>query len=516
MKAKLLLLLTIITTQLFAQAPVIQWEKSYGGSANDVARCIIPTFDGGYAVAGNTSSDDSMVTGHHLGLDFWVIKIDAFGNLQWQKDLGGLYSDQAFSIVQTPDSGFVVSGTSESNDGEVSGNHAFGLGDYWLLKLNSAGVLQWQKCYGGTSFDNGYQAINTSDGGFAFIGAGGSLDGDMNNLYGGNDFWLVKTDDTGHIEFQKVFGGSTGDYGYSVVQANDGGYVMTGMTLSNDIDVNGNHGGDDYWVVKCNDTGMFVWQTCLGSTGGDNARWITKSNDGGFVVVGSAGENDGNVTGFNGVYDYWAVKLDSLGGVVWQKCYGGYNDDKAYSVTPTQDGGFAILGFEMSEDTNVTGNHGNNHDFWLVKIDANGNKQWEHAYGGQGDEDGYSVIQIADGSFVLAGNSNGANGDVSHGLGQGDFWVVKLTAAGSSVYNLNQTVTVDLFPNPVSSELTISSSQLTGATISISDISGRELLHDLSVLSSKTLNLKSLVSGIYFLRVESEDGSVTVKKFIKE
>ncbi|MCD6097265.1 T9SS type A sorting domain-containing protein [bacterium] len=168
--------------------------------------------------------------------------------IQWQKCLGGSGYDYAYSIQQTDDGGFIVAGYSNSNDGDVSGNH--GERDYWVVKLNSAGDLVWQKSLGGSSWDEAWSIQQTSDGGFIVAGYSESNDGDVSGHHGGYDYWVVKLDSAGDIVWQKCLGGSYWDYAYSIQQTFDGGYIVAGESRSNNGDVSGNHGWGDYWVVK--------------------------------------------------------------------------------------------------------------------------------------------------------------------------------------------------------------------------------------------------------------------------
>ena len=236
---------------------------------------------------------------------------------QWQKSLGGTNNDQAYSIQQTTDGGYIVAGWSSSIDGDVTGNH--GGNDYWVVKLNSSGTIAWQKSFGGSNDDYAYSIQQTNDGGYIVAGWSRSNDGDVTGHYGTTnyyDYWVVKLNSTGTIEWQKSLGGSDHDYAYSIWQTTDGGYIVTGRSYSNDGDVTGNHGGDDYWVVKLNSTGTIAWQKSLGGTNNDQAYSIQQTNDGGYIVAGRSYSNDENVTGHHGTanyYDYWVVKLNSTG-----------------------------------------------------------------------------------------------------------------------------------------------------------------------------------------------------------
>jgi hypothetical protein len=244
----LILLFSALNINAQISPPSIQWQKCLGGTLNEIATSIQQTFDGGYIAAGKTQSNDGDVSGNHGGDDIWVVKIDSSGNIRWQKSLGG--SDYEFTsspIQQTSDGGYIVAGVSESNDGDVTGHHYDYVNniysdDYWVVKLDTIGNIQWQKCLGG-SFSNGACSIQqTSDGGYIVAGASSSNDGDVTGNHGNMDYWLVKLNNSGNIQWQKSLGGLGDDFDvFSVRQTYDKGYIVSGLSESNDGDVSGNH-----------------------------------------------------------------------------------------------------------------------------------------------------------------------------------------------------------------------------------------------------------------------------------
>ncbi|MDD3713087.1 MAG: hypothetical protein PHZ28_06310, partial [Candidatus Izemoplasmatales bacterium] len=268
--------------------------------------------------------------------------------IEWQKCLGGTNDDRAYSIQQTSDGGFIVASITGSNDGDVSGNH--GYDDAWVVKLNSSGNIEWQKCLGGTSYDVANSIQQTSDGGFIVSGYTGSNDGDVSGKYGATDYWIVKLNSSGDIEWQKCLGGIYDDFAYSIQQTNDGGFIVAGFKESNESDMSGNHGAIDALVVKLNSSGDIEWQKCLGGTDYDSAHSIQQISDGGFIVAGRTRSNNGDVSGNHGACDGWVVKLNSSGDIEWQKCLGGTDNDYANSIQQTSDGGFIVAGGTWSND----------------------------------------------------------------------------------------------------------------------------------------------------------------------
>jgi hypothetical protein len=285
----------------------LQWQKTLGGTNLDVAYSIQPTPDGGYIMAGETVSTNGNVIGNHGSNDVWVVKLSSTGNLQWQKTLGGTNADVAYSIQPTPDGGYIFAGFTGSTNGDVTGNH--GGQDSWVVKLSSTGSLQWQKCLGGINYDRAQSIQPTPDGGYIVVGYTGSTNGDVTGNHGGSDTWVVKLSSTGSIQWQKALGGTGDDFAFSSQPTPDGGYIVAGVTQSNNGDVTGSHGSKDAWVVKLSSTGSLQWQKCLGGTGYDEAQSIQPTPDGGYIVAVYTTSTDGDIIGNHGYYDAWVVKL---------------------------------------------------------------------------------------------------------------------------------------------------------------------------------------------------------------
>jgi hypothetical protein len=389
--------------------PGIQWQKSLGSSYSGFGIIIISsvqqTNDGGYILAGNSYSNGEDVSGHHGSdgsRDYWIVKLYSTGVIEWQKSLGGTGMDTAWSIKQTSDSGYIVAGASTSNDGDVTGNH--GDSDFWIVKLDSIGNQQWQKSLGGTDTDSALSIQQTSDGGYIVAGSSGSNDDDVSGNHGGSDFWVVKLDSSGNQQWQKSLGGTGVESAWSIQQTRDSGYIVAGASTSNDGDVTGNHGDSDFWVVKLDTGGNLQWQKSLGGLGEDDALSIQQTGDGGYIVAGGSRSNNDDASGNHGDMDYWVVKLDTGGNLQWQESLGGTGVDVAYSIQQTGDGGYIVAGYSTSNDGDVTGNHGGS-DFWVVKLDSSGNQQWQKCLGGSSGDDACSIQQTSDGGYIVAGPS---------------------------------------------------------------------------------------------------------------
>ena len=352
--------------KLNSDGGVIQWKKTYGGISNEFLSKIKQTTDGGYIIAGYTDSGDSGdVTVNHGGTDGWIVKINASGQLLWQISIGGTQSDVLTDIYQLSDGSYIVSGGTASNDGDVTGNH--GIFDAWVIKISATGVLQWQKVYGGTNFDYFSSIKVTTDGGYILAGETQSNNGDVSGNHGTSDFWIVKINATGVLQWQKTLGGTLNDYAYSIEKTSDGGYITAGRSNSNNGNVTGNKGFDDVWVVKLSASGVLQWQKTYGGTSSEGANSIHQTTDGGYIIGAGTFSDSGDVIGSHGEGEFWLLKINNTGTIQWQKALGGIPFDYAKDMQKTTDGGYILTGESASNDGDVTGNHGSS-DCWVVKL----------------------------------------------------------------------------------------------------------------------------------------------------
>lgn len=416
---------------LYAQAPVIDWQRVLGGSGNEVAYCVALTSDGGYITAGYTTSNDGDASGlHGNGEDVWVIKFSNTGTLEWQKCLGGNGSEVAMVIQQTKDGGYILGGiTLNSNDGDVNGSRNGT--NAWVVKLSSTGNIEWQRCYGSGSGEELATIQQTKDGGYILVGSATANGYDVSGFHGGagGDIWVVKINSSGAIEWQKCYGGTNPDRGKYIQQTADGGYIVTGSTNSADGDVKNYHAGMDYWVLKISANGTLEWSKCYGGSGDEKPDKIIQTTDQGYILCGYTYlSSDGDVSGNHGNSDYWILKLDAAGNIQWKKCLGGpgFEGGNASDIIQTVDGGYVFAGSSGADGGQVSGYHGGGYDGWVVKLDAGGNITWENSYGGSSWDDIYSIKEISEGKYVFAGFTGSNDGDVVNN-GNGSFWVATLT-----------------------------------------------------------------------------------------
>jgi len=426
MRSYLLLILTIFlaVTEIKAQSIAsIEWQSAFGGSEIDSCRDIEETSDGGAIFIGDTRSSDGDVSNFNGDRDYWIVKTDSNGTIEWESAFGGTDDDFGTSIEQTSDGGYIAIGSSKSTDGDIS--NPVGIFNIWVIKLNSAGVIEWEKSYGGSLGNLGASIKEIPSGGYIFAGQSNSIDGDVTSNNGNYDMWVVKIDVNGTIVWENSYGGSDFDYASDVHPTTDGGYVISGTTLSNDGDVTGFHGTRDFWVVKTDQFGNIEWQNALGGSGYDTSSSVVETLDNGFLVFGTTGSYDGDVTHNHPGSDMWLVKLLPNGQIDWQNSYGSNYADNGFYASQTQDGNYFISG-RAYIGGDVTGNNGN-YDYWIATLTPTGQIIWQDSYGGSETERDGKAKETSDGGFIMGGTTSSNDGDVSGFNGYRDFWVVKLS-----------------------------------------------------------------------------------------
>jgi hypothetical protein len=358
----------------------------------------------------------------------------------WDKTFGGTKDDPLSSVIHTIDGGYIVCGQIRSADGDITdGNN--GETDLGVIKLDALGNKVWDKTLGGSSNDNFNSVIQTNDGGYLLCGYTESNNGDISDGNNGKkDIWIIKLNANGIKVWDKTFGGSGDEAGASIIQTSDGQYIFCGSTESSNGDVsNGNRGYNDIWIVKINSNGNKIWDKTFGGSGSDNANHIIETPNGEFVLLGHSSSKDRDVTdGNNGESDIWVVKISSSGNKIWDKTLGGSKSDLPYSNIEIAERGYIFCGITTSNDGDITdGNNGiNTWDVWVVKITDDGTKLWDKTYGGQSNDYGNSLIKTYDGNYIFCGITSSTDGDVTDkNKGQTDIWLVKITPNGSKIWD---------------------------------------------------------------------------------
>jgi hypothetical protein len=322
------------------------WEFTSSG-VDDQFNTVTTTTDGGYVAAGHRYRKD--VSGALTYTDILLVKLNASGSKVWEKTYGGSYNESAYKILKIADGGYVLAGSVSSSDGDIP--TSYGGHDMLLLKLDANGNKVWSKNYGGSKHEFFATLAATADGGYLLTGTTESNDGDVSGSHGSDDALVLKLDVNGNKLWSKTFGGSKGDGSRSIITTKDGGSIIVGYTNSSDGDVSGTHGSeDDVWLLKLDNNGQKTWQATLGGTDSDNGISIAALSDGSYMVLGQTFSNDGDVTENHGNADFWMVKVSSAGKKLWQKTFGSSYEDRSYAFTVTTDGNFLAAGIAFDSN----------------------------------------------------------------------------------------------------------------------------------------------------------------------
>lgn len=451
-----LLLMILNTIGIHSQPLSIEWQQCYGGNKYDIGYSIAKT-NIGYLVLCGTSSNDGNVIGNHGKSDYWVLNIDSLGNILWSKTYGGSEDDIASQMLPLSHKEYILFGSTSSTDGDVTGLH--GGYDFWIVSIDSIGNKMWQKPYGGSCTDLADKICMSSDSDYFCIGYSCSTDGDVTENKGIYDLWILKLRRDGSIKWERSLGSSNIDWGQCATATSNGGVIIGGLTTFVDGDVQCSlHGSCDSWVLKLDSTGQILWQHCYGGSNDENVNGIVVTNDGGYIFVGQTDSNDGDVSGNHGAEDVWVVKIDSLGNLIWQHCFGGSQMESVSFIKQSIDGNYYIGGSTFSNDGDVTGNHSLYpyfQDMWLLKITPQGDLLWQICFGGEGDEFLNDLLELPSGRIMLLGSTTTDNnsGDVNcnlHGPGTQDVWLIscKDTTLSYIKKNNGRINVISVFPNP--------------------------------------------------------------------
>jgi hypothetical protein len=400
-----------IFTKIDAQKNVLEdppreeWNETFGGTNYDEGRSVQQTTDGGYIITGYTNSFGAG------GYDVLLIKTDSNGSKEWDKTFGGEEDDKGYSVQQTSDGGYIITGYT----------HSFAVGGYdvWLIKTDSNGSKEWNETFGGTNFDEGFSVQQTTDGGYIVTGRTSSYGN------GGHDVWLIKTDSNGIEEWNETYGGPLYDYGYCVQQTTDGGYIIAGFSGAGHFDV---------WLIKTNSNGLKKWDKTFGGVASDGGYSVQQTVDGGYILIGVTSSYGA------GGSDAWLIKTDSNGDKEWDELFGGTDVDIGFSVQQTADEGYIITGYIFTYSTQ-------NYDAWLVKTDSDGYKEWDETFGDTDIDTGYFGQETADEGYILTGRTD------SYGSGGHDVWLIRIESDNCPPYEPsepipeNNSVNVDIATN---------------------------------------------------------------------
>lgn len=535
-EAKRWLLLSFLCT-ISTYSQDILWEKSFGGKNSEYLFDAIPTPDYGFILAGSSiSGKEGSKTNENKGnYDYWVWKMTEKGDLDWQKSFGGSADDHLQSIRLTNDGGFILAGISNSpKDGDKKEDNK-GQSDFWLIKLDAKGGEIWQRTIGGNGLENLYSIAPTSDGGY-IIGGTSSSDkspknesgkedkfGKTDASFGNLDYWVIKLNASGNIIWQKTYGGIYADELRSIEPTKDGGYIIGGYSNSpkSGNKTDDNFGEGDYWILKLDTAGEILWQKTIGGDQDDNLFVLTQTLDGGFIAGGSSnsGAMNSKTKGNGKGTDFWILKFDENGAIIWQETYDYGKLDVLTSIVENTDGTFLIGGYAQSEAQNSAalesgsigklpkaGDKEGINDYIALKINPNGEELWTQTVGSRGDEVLRKLIETRDGGYLLAGTSNGgASRDKNSSQGGNDFWVVKLKDKSKKE---KEKLLLEIIPNPaISYTNAIVNYDYDYGTATIFDLNGRSL-KSIAIKGEHTIpiELTNIPQGLYIIKVKTNNG----------
>ncbi len=502
-----------------AQFSLINKQQAIGCFSNDVKTdhiidkngdIILVGYMGGYPASACSLASRASAN----SFDGWVAKIDSNWNVKWSKNFGGTKEDRLWKVIECQE-GYITIGYTMSSDGDISASNK-GIYDIWVLRLNSNGDKLWSKTFGSSSADNAYDIIETSDKGFIIVGSLGMNDGDAasTTIKGSNDAWIIKLDASGNMIWQKTYGTSKSDYASTITQISNNSYILCGRASAADGDLTMNNGSADMWVFKINNTGSLIWSKNFGGSKTEIANCVLKNSSGDLLIGAASNSYDYDVSGNYGDDDYWLIKLDTNGNKYWQKNYGGTNSDLLSSIVESKEGGYLLLGNSISNDNDATGLHGSLYpDILAVKINDTGKVEWHKMYGGSSGESEAKCYQLKDTSYVFVSITNSSDGDIKKSNGLADAWFVKLNrTAAADIASVNNSTQVSVFPTITNGVVNISSKYDNNFSVIITNAVGQVIIAPFDTEATKRIyNLTSYPKGMYFVSVFTKLSQTTYK-----
>ena len=519
----------IISFNANTQSVNIDWQHCYGGTDADNGKSVKMIDNGNLITLSSSKSNDIDVSINHGDFDFWLFETDEYGNLLWEKSFGGSDEDIPVELMISNDDGFILFGSTWSNDGDVSGNH--GGADYWLLKIDSIGNIIWQRCLG-SSMNNIPKDMDMDDEGNIYVmGLSLGVGGDVTSSNGFYDYWFAKISPDGVLIWDKNLGGSYTDNGQCIISTNDGGVIVGGLIddIDGDITCNTEPWQNTAWVVKLDSVNNIEWQQCYGGTYTENVIDIKTTIDGGYIMLGLTNSNDGDVTGFHGIPgqtgigDIWVIKIDNIGNIEWQYCLGGTDADNPEFIEITPEGNYLIGGNTNSNNGDVSGNHSTSgyFDQWVVKLNPEGTIMWQKCFGSTWNEDIVGAFIISEAEIIIIGSTSKNNsGNVSCNFkGEGDTWMYKIidTTVGISESGLNNPE-IKIYPNPASKVLNIdfpNNYNIENTNIEMIDMNGNSILISKPLSISAQLDIKKLHKGLYVVKIQKENALITKRIIVQ-
>ncbi len=516
MKNKLFLLcfiIIVICSYSYSQNVNIVWEKCYGGSMMETSHGSCEVFDKGIVIAADSESNDFDVHINRGSTDFYIVKIKSNGDTLWTRTFGGSNLDLGCDVTETDDSCIVYTGVTFSNDFDI--NTSYGGGDIFAVKLDAIGNTLWKKTFGGSDVDNAYSIISTKNGACALFGYTGSSDFYINQNYGSHDCVLINLDQNGDTLWVKTLGGTLSEIGQDIIYTSDNGFAVIGSTESSDYDVGNNYGNHDIWLVKLDSLGNIQWEKNYGGTDSDEGMSIYQTNDGGYIMAGMTNSNDFDVHGNHGDSDYLIIRTNSTGDTLWTNTIGGSGYDRPNAIIQTSDNNFVVGGYTNSVDGDIS-NWYNSYDFWIVKLDDNGQILWDACMGGNYSDQCTNIFETFDNYLFASGSTHSTSEEIGYQHGNGDVWGVKFDFIVNTDKEIkHNSSNILIYPNPTTGKISVQAEGIIG--IDVMDITGKVIknLQGFGNLEGLDIDLSKNPKGIYIIKVTTSKG-VMVEKVVLE
>lgn len=522
-----IIVFVLISQTALSQSLVRKFDITTGGNGSEYPKKLIRNAAKQFLFVAPSSSDTSQFKSEPnrdntlATYDYWIVCFDSTGNFIWEKTYGGTGNDIPTSIIELPGGGYLVGGYSDSPiSGEKSEACRGGI-DFWLLRLSATGQLLWEKTWGGNSFDQ-LSDLTVSASGEIFA-AGTTLSGISGDkttpAYGSFDFVMAVFNLNGQFLFDKTYGSTLNDNCYAIAYNGNGGFLLSGLSDSpaGFTKSQNARGLNDYWMVKIDSTGKKLWDLTQGGTAEDYG-YACRYKDGYYYVGGDSYSQAGlDKTAANkGACDYWVIKVKDAGVKMWDKSFGGSDVDELRQIDFTSSGKLLLGGSSYSPINNdKTENNLGVEQIWLVVADTGGNKLFDKTFFSPGhDEDGL-VVEMNPGTYIGAVNSSCSIGGykTQDSLGMGDVWICGLSPTISAVEDLNIENQVRVYPNPLVGEDIMIESLEPFDWVELLSAENKIILHQVIAFNSKyvQLSIGNLKPDLYFLRLGNKYQTVTKK-----
>lgn len=511
---KKILLFTLLSIPIFkGYSQEVLWEKTIGGEKTEFLFDMVPTLDYGFLLAGSSVSKmKNSLNPNNLGnLDYFLWKMDKDGEEEWNLSFGGEEDDILKSITPTDDMGYILGGYSKSNKNDSKSSMNKGFNDIWIVKIDIKGQILWEKSFGGKGDDLLVEIKQTKDKGYIIIGTSNTKPSEdkSSEYFGGIDFWIIKTDSNGKLEWEKSYGGIYNDIPKTINILEDG-FIIGGISNSphSGNKLKDHYGGYDIWILELDNKGNKIKEYVFGSENDDNLSNIIATK-GHFIITGntlSEGEKGNINVSTKKENDLLVIKTDANFESVEQFVYDFKGDEKLTSTHLLENNNLLLSGYSFD-------NKKRTNSYIAIEIASDGEEIWRKQLSTDGDDILQKSTVTRDGDLVLAGNSTGKNIEYKRSVKGGeDYWIVKLAKEEKSTTN---EIVIEAFPNPTDgiSQIVVNHEYKEGE-LNIFDLNGKLLYNESIKYGMVPIDITSYPTGIYIINIKTDvyNGSVKVIK----